>query len=140
MDHQLQSLVEYRIAQCTDAGHARLAEYTTSETVFQPNDTVQHSKLVLDQCPVAILNTQGLSPTLCMPALKAIFKTFFKTFIPLLPSSAKTLHCIRTTPITHYPSMISLERRHSEESTAVYIYEAAQLCYKLLPLNAMISQ
>ncbi|KAG2133508.1 CHAT domain-containing protein [Suillus cothurnatus] len=46
------SLVDSDITRDTDAGHALLAEYISSEAVSHLNDAMQHFQSVLDQCPV----------------------------------------------------------------------------------------
>ncbi|KAG1847654.1 hypothetical protein DFJ58DRAFT_730067 [Suillus subalutaceus] len=62
------SLAACEITRDTDAGHARFAEYTTSETVSDLDDAVQYFQSVLDKCPVGPRNDSH-QPSSCSLAV-----------------------------------------------------------------------
>ncbi|KAG1772942.1 hypothetical protein EV702DRAFT_1281242 [Suillus placidus] len=109
-DDQVGALFDFpvncEIARDTDAGHARFAEYMTSNAVSHLNDAAEHFQLVLDQCPVGH------------------------------PDHPTALTNIAVTPIIPYLYTLTatLTWRHITKSTAADIYEAARLSHELLPL------
>ncbi|KAG2363027.1 hypothetical protein BDR07DRAFT_965402 [Suillus spraguei] len=91
----------------------------TSRTVYHLSHAVQRFRLVLDWYPVDHPDRGAAFTILRSRILETIFKTIFKTSIPipLLPSSMKPLHCARrVTPIAHHPSTILL--KHLTGATA----------------------
>ncbi|KAG2149362.1 CHAT domain-containing protein [Suillus clintonianus] len=132
------SLVDCEIAQETDAGHARFAEYMSSRTVSHLNDALQHFQLVLDRRPVdhpdhaAALTNLAWARLLgyILNDLQDIDTTtsLFHKALALRPQG----HGDHTLSVHNL--IFALNWRYSKEPTAVYIRESLQLCYKLLPL------
>ncbi|KAG2069288.1 hypothetical protein BDR04DRAFT_710021 [Suillus decipiens] len=101
--------MHHKVTRDIDAGHAQFTGYTASRMVSHLNDK-QHFQLVLDECLVDHSDHAVALTSLACMRLEGYIKGISKTPIPLL-LSAKPLHGISTgfTPITHCPSIISLE-------------------------------
>jgi tetratricopeptide (TPR) repeat protein len=131
-------LVDSDITRDTDAGHARLAEYMTSEAVSHLNDAMQHFQSVLDQCPVGHPDHAAALTNLAYACLEGYIQnhlqdidtttSLFRESLALRPQG----HPDHASSL--YNLITALNWRYSKESTAVYIHESAQLCCKLLPL------
>ncbi|KAG2123264.1 CHAT domain-containing protein [Suillus clintonianus] len=132
------SLVDCEIAQETDAGHARYAEYRTTKTVSHLNDALQHFQLVLDRCPVDHPDHAAALTNLACARLLGYIQndlqdidtttSLFREALALRPQG----HLDHTLSLHHL--IFALIWRYSKEPTAAYIHESLQLCCKLLPL------
>ncbi|KAG2348055.1 hypothetical protein BDR05DRAFT_996353 [Suillus weaverae] len=111
------SMGDCEISRDTDAGHARLAEHVTRilNWVSYLNDAVQHFQLVLDQCYIRN-DHQDIDSII----------TLFRKALALRPQG----HPDHPLSIYHLTKALTWSKEH----TAVYVQEAAQLYYKLLPL------
>ncbi|KAG1852529.1 CHAT domain-containing protein [Suillus subluteus] len=122
----------------TDAGHARLAEYVTSEAVSHLNDAVQHFQLVLEQCPVGHPDHAAALTNLAYAHLEGYIQNHLQDIDTATSLFREALALRPQGHPDHASSLYNLIRalnwRYSKESTAVYIHESAQLCCKLLPL------
>ncbi|KAG2066828.1 hypothetical protein BDR04DRAFT_1233728 [Suillus decipiens] len=131
-------LIDSEIGRETDVGHAQFAEYMTSRTVSHLNDAVQHFQLVLDQCPVDHPDHAAALTNLAVARLEG----YIQNDLQDIDTTTSLLHKALTLRPQGHPDHVSsfynpiraLNWRYSKESTAVYIHESAQLCYKLLPL------
>ncbi|KAG1747017.1 CHAT domain-containing protein [Suillus occidentalis] len=137
-EYQRQSLVGCKIARDTDAGHARLAEYMTSDTVSHLNDAVQHFQLVLDQCPVGHPDHGVALTNLASARLRGYTQNHLQDIDTTISLFREALALRPQGHPDHASSLLSLIRaltwRYGKESTVVDIHESAQLCCKLLPL------
>ncbi|KIK35922.1 hypothetical protein CY34DRAFT_811769 [Suillus luteus UH-Slu-Lm8-n1] len=132
------SLVDCSIARDTDAGHARFARYTTSDTVPHLNDAVQQFQMVLDQCPVGHPDHAAALTNLAYARLGGYIQnhpqdidtttSLFREALALRPQG----HPDHASSL--YDLIRALNWRYSKESTTICIHESAQLCCKLLPL------
>lgn len=110
----------------------------TSNTVSHLNDAVQHFQSVLDQCPVGHLDRAAAFTNLAWARLQGYIQndsqdidsinSLFREALALRPQGHPD-H-----PLSIYHLLQALIRCYSEEGTAVYIQESAQLSCKLLPL------
>ncbi|KIK39069.1 hypothetical protein CY34DRAFT_14634 [Suillus luteus UH-Slu-Lm8-n1] len=132
------SLMDCDIARDTDAGHAQLAKYVTSETVSHLNAAVEHFQLVLDQCPVSHPDRAAALTNLAWARLKGYIRndlqdidttiSLFRNALALRPQRHSD-HSLSLYNLTE-----ALTWRHNKKSTAADIREAAQLYHELLPL------
>ncbi|KAG1902072.1 uncharacterized protein F5891DRAFT_1172155 [Suillus fuscotomentosus] len=134
----LNSVGECEIVRNTDAGHERFATYMTSNTVSHLNDAVQHFQSVLDQCPVGHLDRAAAFTNLAWARLQGYIQNDSQD-IDSINSLFREALALRPQGHPDHPSSIyhllhALIRCYSEEGTAVYIQESAQLSCKLLPL------
>ncbi|KAG1852507.1 CHAT domain-containing protein [Suillus subluteus] len=132
------SLVDSEIARDTDAGHARLAEYMTSEKVSHLNDAVQHFQLVLDRCPVGHPDHAAALTNLAYARLGGYIQNHLQDIDTTTSLFREALALRPQGHPDHASSLLNLitalNWRYSKESTAVCIHESTQLCCKLLPL------
>ncbi|KIK42231.1 hypothetical protein CY34DRAFT_805131 [Suillus luteus UH-Slu-Lm8-n1] len=132
------SLVDCEMTRHTDAGHAQFAEYMASETVSHLNAAVEHFQVVLDQCPASHPDHAAALTNLAWARLQGYNRnhlqdidttiSLFRDALALRPQH----HPDR--PLSLYNLTEALTWRHSKESTAADIREAAQLYHELLPL------
>ncbi|KAG2040931.1 hypothetical protein BDR03DRAFT_1007702 [Suillus americanus] len=132
------SLVDCKSARDTDAGYAQFAEYVTRKEVSHLNCAVQHFQLVLDQCPVSHPDHATALTNLAWARLKGYIRddlqdidtatSLFRDSLALRPQSHPDY------PLSLYNLAEALTWRHTTESTAADIREAAQLYHELLPL------
>ncbi|KAG1790422.1 CHAT domain-containing protein [Suillus plorans] len=137
-DALFDSLVDCKIARDTDAGHAQLAAYVTSENVSHLNDAVEHFQLVLDQCPVSHPDHATAFTNLACARLLGYIRNDVEDIDGTISLFRDAL-ALRPQPHPDHPlSLYNLTRalnwRHSKTSTAADICEAAQLYHELLPL------
>ncbi|KAG1831952.1 CHAT domain-containing protein [Suillus subalutaceus] len=134
----LYSTAECEIDRDTDAGHARFAEYVSSERVSHLNDAVEHFQSVLDQCPVDHPDRAAVLTNLAWARLKSYIEGDFQD-IDSVTSLFREALALRLQGHPDYPLSLyylaeALTWRYSKEGTAIYIQESAQLYRKLLPL------
>ncbi|KAG1816877.1 CHAT domain-containing protein [Suillus subaureus] len=132
------SLIDCEIGRDTDAGHARLVEYVTSENVSHLNAAVEHLQLVLDQCPVSHPDHATVLTNLAYARLQGYIRnhlqdndtttSLFRDALALRPQRHPD-H-----PLSLYNLTAALIWRHKKNSTAADIREAAQFYHELLPL------
>ncbi|KAG1773738.1 CHAT domain-containing protein [Suillus placidus] len=132
------SLVDCEIARGTDAGHAHIVEYVTSENVSHLNAAVEHFELVLDQCPVSHSDHASALTNLAWACLIGYSlndlhdidatTSLFRDALALRPQRHPD-H-----PLSLYNLAEALTWRHNKKDTAADIREAAQLYHELLPL------
>ncbi|KAG2356014.1 CHAT domain-containing protein [Suillus spraguei] len=130
------SLVECKIARDTDAGHAHLAKYVTSNTVSQLKHAMQRLQLVLDQCRVGHLDRATALTNLAWARLIgyisnhvqdidttiSLFRDAFALRPQCHPDHALSLHNLTK----------ALTWRHRRKGTASDIREITQLYHELL--------
>ncbi|KAG2355425.1 CHAT domain-containing protein [Suillus spraguei] len=135
-EYRLQSLVECKIAQDTDAGHAHLAKYMTSNTVSQLKHAMQRFQLVLDQCRVGHLDRATALTNLAGARLVgyinnhvqdidtniSLFRDAFALRPQCHPDHALSLHNLTN----------ALTWRHRRKGIASDIREITQLYHELL--------
>ncbi|KAG1721705.1 CHAT domain-containing protein [Suillus lakei] len=134
----LDSIIECEIAQDTDAGHARFAQYITSEAVSHLNDAIELFQLVLDQCPVGHPDHAAVLTNLAWARLQGYIG---KDLHDIDSTTSLFREALALRPLGHpdHPSSLyhlteALTWRHNKEPAAVYIHESAQLYCELLPL------
>ncbi|KAG1793550.1 CHAT domain-containing protein [Suillus plorans] len=137
-DARFDSLVDCVIARDTDAGHAQLATYMTSENVSNLNDAVEHFQLVLDQFPVSHPDHATALTNLAWARLRGYIRNDLQD-IDATTSLFRDALALRTQRHPdHHLSLYNLARalnwRHNKKRTAADIREAAQLYHELLPL------
>ncbi|KAG1824271.1 CHAT domain-containing protein [Suillus variegatus] len=137
-DALIDSVVDCEIARDTDAGHAQLAAYVTSETVSHLNDAVDHFQLVLDQCPVSHPDHATALTNLAWARLKGYIRNDVDD-IDATTSLFRDALALRPQPHPDHTSSLynlteALTWRHNKKKTATDIWEAAQLYRELLPL------
>ncbi|KAG1878090.1 CHAT domain-containing protein [Suillus subalutaceus] len=134
----LDSTVDCKIGRDADAGHAQFAEYVSSKMVSRLNGAVEHFQSVLDQCPVDHPDRASALTDLACVRLKGYIQGDFQD-IDFVTSLFREALALRPQghpdhPLSLYHLTEALNWRYSEEGTAVYIQESAQMYCKLLPL------
>ncbi|KAG2110029.1 CHAT domain-containing protein [Suillus cothurnatus] len=131
-------LVDSKITQDTDAGHAELAKYVTRTRVSHLNRAIQHFQSVLDQCPVSHPDRATALTNLAWAHLKGCSRNDLQD-IDATTSLFRDALALR--PQRHPDHLLSLYKliqaltwRYGEQGTAADIREAAQLYHELLPL------
>ncbi|KAG2089821.1 CHAT domain-containing protein [Suillus cothurnatus] len=131
-------LVDSKITQDTDAGHAELAKYVTRKRVSHLNCAIQHFKSVLDQCPVSHPDRATALTNLAWAHLKGCSRNDLQD-IDATTSLFRDALALR--PQRHPDRLLSLYKltqaltwRYGEKGTAADIREAAQLYHELLLL------
>ncbi|KAG0706480.1 hypothetical protein DFH29DRAFT_872259 [Suillus ampliporus] len=133
------SIVDCEIARDTDAGHARMAEYMTSDAVSDLNYAVEHFQLVLDRCPVSHPDRAAALTNLAWARLEG----YIREDLQDIDSTASLLRdALALRPQDHSDHTLSLYHlanvlnwRHLEyQHTTADICESAQLYHELLPL------
>ncbi|KAG2108781.1 CHAT domain-containing protein [Suillus cothurnatus] len=131
-------LVDSDIARDTDAGHALLAEYISSEAVSHLNDAMQHFQSVLDQCPVGHPDHAAALTNLSYAHLGGYIQNHLQDIDTTTSLFRESLALRLQGHPDHTSSLLNLitalNWHYSKESTAIYIHKSAQLCCKLLPL------
>ncbi|KAG2148773.1 CHAT domain-containing protein [Suillus clintonianus] len=132
------SLVDCEIAQETDAGHARFAEYMSSRMVSHLNDALHHFQLVLDCCPVDHPDHAAALTNLAWARLRGYIRNDLED-IDTTTSLLRGALALRPQgypdyTISLYNIIFALNWYYSKERTTDYIRESWQLCCKLLPL------
>ncbi|KAG2355215.1 CHAT domain-containing protein [Suillus spraguei] len=134
----LNSIVGGQITRDTDVGHARLAKYVASERVSHLNDAIRHFELVLDQCPVGHLHRAAALTNLAWARLKGYIQNDFQDINSITSLFREALSLCPQGHPDHSSSIYhlfeALTWRYSEENTAIYIQESAELSCKLLAL------
>ncbi|KAG1857716.1 CHAT domain-containing protein [Suillus subalutaceus] len=132
------SLVETKIVRDTDAGHAHLAKYVTTNAVSHLNHAMQRFQLVLDQCPVSHPDHATALANLAYARLAGYIRNHLQDIDTTTSRfrEALVLHPQRHPdhPLFLYNLTRALIWRHNKKSTAADIREAAQLFHELLPL------
>ncbi|KAG0699069.1 CHAT domain-containing protein [Suillus ampliporus] len=134
------SIVECHIARRTDAGHARLAKYVTSNRVSDLNNAVKHFQSVLDQRPVGHPHHIAAITNLAWARLQGYIRkdlqdidsttSLFRDALALHPQNHPE-H-----PLSVYCLTEALDWRYHYQHTTADISESAQLYHDLLPLCA----
>ncbi|KAG2111465.1 hypothetical protein DEU56DRAFT_919998 [Suillus clintonianus] len=125
------SPVDCEIAQDTDAGHARYAEYRTRQTVSHLNDALEHFQLVLDGCPVDHPDHAAALTNLTRARLQG----YVQNDLQDIDTTTSLLHeALALRPQGHpdhilslYNIITSLNWRYSKEPAAAYLHESLQL-------------
>ncbi|KAG1728463.1 CHAT domain-containing protein [Suillus lakei] len=137
-DALLDSIVNCKIVQDTDAGHVRFAKYVRRKRVSHLNSAVKHFQLALDQCPVGHPDHAAVLTNLAWARLEGYIRkdlhdidsttSLFREALALRPQG----HPDHPSSLYHLTS--ALTWHHNKEPAAVYIHESAQLYCELLPL------
>ncbi|KAG0704971.1 CHAT domain-containing protein [Suillus ampliporus] len=132
------SVIDCKISRGTDVGHAKLAEYVTSEEVSDLNDAVEPFQLVVERCPVGHPDRAAALTNLAWARLIGYIRNDVQDidFITSLFREALSLrpqgHPDR--PPSLYNLTEALTWRHNKTDTAADIRESAQIYHELLPL------
>ncbi|KAG1730513.1 CHAT domain-containing protein [Suillus paluster] len=131
--------IDCEAARDTDAGHARVAEYTTSKMVSHLNDAVERFQLVLDRCPIGHPDHATALTNLAFAQLAGYVLKDFQD-IESTTSLFHDAHALRPQdhpdrPLTLFYLTQALRWRHNNQhTTPADIWKSVQLCHQLLPL------
>ncbi|KAG1721715.1 CHAT domain-containing protein [Suillus lakei] len=137
-DALLDSIVDCKIAQDTDAGHVRFAKYVRRKRASHLNSAVKHFQLALDQCPVGHPDHAAVLTNLALARLQGYIR---KNLHDIDSTTSLFREALALRPQGHpdHPSSLyhlteALTWHYIKEPAAVYIHESAQLYCELLPL------